>query len=126
MKRAIGAIVLMTGACTAPPTIMGSDIPQVPGLTSVQSIGVVRDGATIHQGTFVSRGSVADALQHTQAIVGTASEQGWQVRGPDGSRFDATLHLAKGHRLVRYELRADRVDPDMGQAIVTVSTAEVR
>ena len=73
------------------------------------------------RGTFVSRGKVTDALAQSQAIAGTATANGWSVRGPDGTRNDARLELTKDSRIVRYEVRADRVDPDMGQAIVTVT-----
>lgn len=121
MKRALGAITVLVAACSAPPTLMDSDIPQVPGLLGVQSIGVERQDGRLMRGTFVSRGKVTDALAQSQAIAGTAEANGWSVRGPDGTRNDARLELTKDSRLVRYEVRADRVDPDMGQAIVTVT-----
>ena len=121
MKRALGAITVLVAACSAAPTLMDSDIPQVPGLLGVQSIGVERQEGRLMRGTFVSRGKVTDALAQSQAIAGTAAANGWSVRGPDGTRNGARIELTKDSRLVRYEVRADRVDPDMGQAIVTVT-----
>jgi hypothetical protein len=100
---------------------MDSDIPQVPGLLGVQSIGVERQDGRLMRGTFVSRGKVTDALAQSQVIAGAAAANGWSVQGPDGTRNDARIELTKDSRLVRYEVRADRVDPDMGQAIVTVT-----
>lgn len=120
MKRALGAIVVIAAGCSAPPTLMDSDIPQVPGLLGVQSIGVERDGARLVKGTFVSRGRVTDALGQSRGIASEAAAMGWTVHGPNGTSSDARLELRKDARLVRYELRADRVDPDMGQSIVTV------
>ena len=64
---------------------------------------------------------MTDALAQSQAIASTAEANGWSVRGPDGTRNDARIELTKDSRIVRYEVRADRVDPDMGQAIVTVT-----
>lgn len=125
MKRALGAITVLVAACSAPPTLLDSDIPQVPGLLGVQSIGVERQDGRLVRGTFVSRGKVTDALAQSQAIAAAASANGWAVRGPDGTRNDARIELAKDSRLVRYEVRADRVDPDMGQSIVTVGPASV-
>jgi hypothetical protein len=123
MKSALGAITVLVAACSAPPTLLDSDIPQVPGLLGVQSIGVERQDGRLVRGTFVSRGKVTDALAQSQAIASAASANGWAVRGPDGTRNDARIELAKDNRLVRYEVRADRVDPDMGQSIVTVGPA---
>ncbi|MBM4110144.1 MAG: hypothetical protein FJ254_02140 [Phycisphaerae bacterium] len=122
MKRTLGAITVLLAACSAPPTLMDSDIPQVPGLLGVQSIGVDRQDGRITRGTFVSRGVVSDALAQSNTIRGTAEANGWAVRGPDGTRHDARLEMTKDSRRVQYELRADRVDPDMGLAIVTVSS----
>lgn len=121
MKRALGAITVLAAACSAPPMLMDSDIPQVPGLLGVQSIGVERQDGRLMRGTFVSRGKVTDALAQSQAIAGEAAANGWSVRGPDGSRDDARVEMTKDARIVRYEVRADRVDPDMGQSIVTVA-----
>jgi hypothetical protein len=119
---AIALIALAAAACSGDPeTVLQSDLPQVPGMTPRDTVGLRQDGGRVVAGQFAYTGSIPSLGQRTAETMSRFSGLGWALASETLTGSTAVLVYRKDGRTARVEIIRNGVQPRMSTAVTTVT-----
>ena len=121
---ACAALALSASCASEPETVLGSDLPQVPGLTPRDSSGIRQDGGRVIGGQFAYKGFVPDLRQSVADAKARYEGAGWRLWSETVTEATAVLEFRKDTRSARVEIIRNQVQPRMSTAVLAVTERE--
>lgn len=122
VPAAIAALLLAAAGCASDPeTILQSDLPQVPGMSPRDTVGLRQDGGRVTGGQFAYTGAIPALGARTQETMARFSQLGWQLSAETVTGSTAVLVYRKDDRTARVEIIRNALQPRMSTAVITVS-----
>ncbi|MDP6987035.1 MAG: hypothetical protein QGG74_03215 [Phycisphaerales bacterium] len=106
MRWACGIAMVLLFGCVSRPTgtVLGSDVPRIPGMTErIKRVTML--GGTMQSGTIMFKGPCIDAMAMMEAIGPLFIERGWQAGTMSGTTKTAIQVFSKANRLASVHIR---------------------
>lgn len=114
-----------SAACTnTPETVLQTDLPQIPGMTSRDSADLKQTGGIIESGVFAYKGAVVNLPQRVTETKTRFGEMGWKLETERQTPATARLVFAKEERRAAVEIIRNDVAPGMSTAVTVVTTRQ--
>jgi hypothetical protein len=119
------ALLALLAACSGDPeTVLQSDLPQVPGMTPRDTIGLRQDGGRVVGGQFAYTGSIPGLSSRIAETMARFEGLGWKLRSETLTGATAVLVYAKDDRTATVQIVRNGLQPLMSTAVMRVDQAK--
>lgn len=119
------ALLALLAACSGDPeTVLQSDLPQVPGMTPRDTIGLRQEGGRVVGGQFAYTGSIPGLSARIAETMARFEGLGWKLRSETLTGATAVLVYAKDDRTATVQIVRNGLQPLMSTAVMRVEEAK--
>lgn len=119
------ALLALLAACSGDPeTVLQSDLPQVPGMTPRDTVGLSQDAGRVTGGQFAYTGSIPGLSERVGETMARFEGLGWKLRSETLTGATAVLVYAKDDRTATVQIVRNGLQPLMSTAVMRVEQAK--
>lgn len=119
------ALLALLAACSGDPeTVLQSDLPQVPGMTPRDTIGLQQEGGRVVGGQFAYTGAIPGLAARINETMARFEGMGWKLRSETLTGATAVLVYAKDDRTATVQIVRNGLQPLMSTAVMRVEQAK--